>query len=132
MKRYLAIAISAGATVLFLAGLSIGLALGFRWAEGHRSQGSLIGWNSIVEILVWVLFLIAPTVVVLRKKRAFLPVALVLSLGVAGVSLVRYQSSLWAVADGLGFAMGLLFFGFILGVCETSFANSSRGGRGVA
>jgi len=132
MSRYLALAISAAATVLFLVGLSIGLALGFLWAEGHRSQSLLIGWSSVVEILVWVLFLIAPAVIALEKTRAFLPVAVLLSLGVASVSLVRYQSALWAVADGLGFAMGLLFFRFILGVCATSLASSSRGGRGVA
>ncbi|HEX4953082.1 MAG TPA: hypothetical protein VF017_06780 [Thermoanaerobaculia bacterium] len=90
MNRYLAYAISAAATILFLAGLSLGVALGLSWVEGRGSEGPLLGWGSVAEIVVWVAILIAPAVLLLEAKPSWWWVVFLLPLGVAGVTLFRY------------------------------------------
>ena len=125
MTRWLALAVAAVSTLLFLEGVSLGAELGLAFAETKRWPPLGVDWSALAEIAVWVALLMAPAVLFLRRRRHELwRVTAALACGVALVSFVRlrlasngrFESILWAVLDGAAFALGLLFFDFVHGL----------------
>lgn len=132
MNRYTSLAISATATIFLLWGLSIGLHIGLSWVESRQLVVTPIRWSSVAEIAIWVVPLILPTVLLLRRSRAFWPTVVTLALAIAAVSFWRFGSLPWAAADGVGFVLGLQFFRLVLAICNSFGLQPSARGRRLA
>ena len=138
MNRWLALALAALCTALFLEGVALGTALGIGIAETGEWLGFGVDWRELAEIAVWVALLMAPAVAYLRTRRRELwRVTWGLSFGVALISYVRFrlepagriESLAWAACEGIAFALGLLFFDLIAGLFVPA---ETAGRRGAA
>lgn len=108
-------------TLLFLEGLSLGV----RIARGLARTGSWppLGVTAarLVESAVWVAVMAAAVAWLRTRRSRVWPLTLGLALVAAAVTLVRLRADAAAVTapvdgallDGVGFALGLLFYDFV-------------------
>ena len=127
MRRSIAHLLAAGSTILFLEGAAIGLAAASGWGQAGAPAAWSTGWSHLAATAAWVIALLAPAVAWLEsRRRRVWPAAFVAGLVAAVVRLALdwrdgpSAAAGWSLVDGVGLALGLLFYDLLFGLLRAA------------